>query len=105
MIKHQNIKDLSPFLEGLNALKIFTDEQLELVHISMQEDEKIAEHSNDVDVLFYVLSGKGRLTVEEEEAYLEKGSFVEIKKDLKRSWKNLGIIPFCLLAIKKMSNN
>lgn len=105
MIKHQNIRDLKPFLESFNALKIFSDGEIELIHITLNEGEKIAEHTNDVDVMFYVLSGKGRLIVEEESAYLEKGSFVEIKKNLKRSWENLGINPMCLLAIKKLSNN
>ena len=102
MINSQNIKDLKPFKKGLNALKLFTDEQVELIHITLKPQEKIAMHKNNIDVIFYVLTGKAKLFVETDEELVEKGTCVEVKKDLDRSWENIGIEPFSVLAIKKM---
>ncbi len=105
MINYLNISDLKPFEQGLNALKLFTDKSLEIIHITMNEGESIAEHTNSVDVLFYVVSGKAKLTVNKEHTLLEEGSFVEIKKDLIRSWENIAPNSTCLLAIKRVGQN
>ena len=102
MIKIQNIKDLEPFKEGLNALKLFSDEQIEMIHITLKPQERIELHKNSIDVIFFVLSGKAKLTVENDSELVEKGSCVEVKKNLDRSWVNIGIDHFSVLAIKKM---
>lgn len=97
-----NIKDIKPFQEGLNALKIFSDQQLEMIHITLLSHEKIEMHKNDIDVVFYVLEGKAKLSIENESGILEKGSCIEVKKDLNRAWENIGKEPFNVLAIKKI---
>jgi len=102
MIKVKNIRDLSPIREGLNALKMFSDDRLEVIHLTLLNGEIIEKHKNDVDVVFYVLEGKAVLIVDEERYIVEKGSCLEVKKDLNRSWQNLGLSPLCLMAIKKM---
>ena len=102
MIKVKNIKDLTSMKKGLNALKLFSDESLEVIHITLSEGEIIKEHKNSVDVVFYVLEGKGELIVEGEKYHIEKGSCLEVKRDLIRSWENVSVLPLCLMAIKKM---
>ena len=102
MIKLLNIKDLEPFKEGLNAVKLFKDENLELIHITLSLKERIPNHENNIDVVFYVLSGKALVVVNNEKQYVEKGDCFEIKKDLTRSWENIGDSPLCIMAIKKM---
>ena len=101
MINVKNIRDLSPFKEGLNALKLFSDKKIEIIHITLAKDERIDSHKNIQDVVFYVLSGKGELIVENDKCHLKEGSCVEVKKDLDRSWKNTGDSSLCLMAIKK----
>jgi len=101
MIKVQNIKDLTSVKEGINALKLFSDEAIEIIHLTLLPEDKIELHKNKIDVIFYVLEGKGELQVELEKVFIEKGSCVEVKKDLNRSWENKGDSPLCLMAIKK----
>lgn len=103
MVNVKNIKDLTPFKEGLNALKLFSDKELELIHITLSKGQRIDTHKNLQDVVFYVLSGKGELVVENDKCHLEEGSCVEVKKGLGRSWENTGDSPLCLMAIKKMA--
>ncbi len=102
MIKTNNIRDLTTIKEGLDALKLFSDDSLEVIHITLSEGEIIKEHKNNVDVVFYVLEGKGELVVEGEKYHIEKGSCLEVKRELNRSWENVNGLPLCLLAIKKM---
>ena len=101
MLKIQNIKDLTSIKEGINALKLFSDEAVEIIHLTLLPSDKIELHKNSLDVIFYVLEGKGELQVEHEKCHIEKGSCVEVKKDLDRSWENIGDTPLCLMAIKK----
>lgn len=102
MLNIQNIKDLKPFVEGLNALKLFSDSTLEILHITLSVGERIETHKNAIDVVFYVLSGKGELTVGSEQHHIDKGSCVEVLKDIDRSWGNTDVNPLCLMAIKKL---
>ena len=101
-INIKNIRDLKPFKDSLNALKLFSDDRLTLIHITLSVGEQIELHKNAVDVVFYVLDGKGELQVENETFSVEKGSCVEVKKDLDRAWRNNSTFPLCLLAIKKL---
>ena len=102
MLKSVNINNIKPFKEGLNALKLFSDGQVEMIHITLLPQEKIKMHKNSVDVIFYVLEGKAELSVEQEQLIVEEGSCIEVKKDLDRSWENTEMEPFKVLAIKKM---
>ena len=101
MLKVQNIKDLTSIKKGINALKLFSDDTVEIIHLTLLPKDKIELHKNSLDVVFYVLEGKGELIVDEEECYIEKGSCVKVKKNLNRSWENIGDLPLCLMAIKK----
>ena len=101
MIKIQNIKDLVSVKKDINALKLFSDETVEVIHLTLLTGDKIRLHKNSLDVIFYVLEGKGELQVELEKHHVEKGSCLEVKKNLDRSWENIGNSPLCLMAIKK----
>ena len=101
MLKIQNIKDLTSVKKGINALKFFSDDTIELIHLTLKPEDKIELHKNSLDVVFYVLEGRGELEVDNEKHHIEKGSCVEVKKDLNRSWENIGNLPLALMAIKK----
>lgn len=102
MLKIQKINEITPFTQGLNALKLFSDSTLEILHITLSIGERIDTHKNNIDVVFYVLSGKGTLIVGLENHEIEAGSCVEVLKDLDRSWENSGSDPLCLMAIKRL---
>jgi len=102
MLKIHNIKDLKAFTEGLNALKLFSDSTLEILHITLSVGERIDTHKNSIDVVFYVLSGNGELVVDTDIHNIESGSCLEVPKELDRSWENTGDQALCLMAIKKL---
>ena len=101
MLKVQNIKDLKSLKEDINVFKLFSDNTIELIHLTLQPNDKIKLHKNSLDVVFYVLEGEGELIVENEERHIKKGSCVEVKKNLDRSWENISNLQLCLMAIKR----
>ena len=102
MLKIQNLKNLKPFTESLNALKLFSDDKLEIIHITLAVGEIIPLHQNNVDVVFFVLSGIGEVIVDGEKYSAKKDDCLEIKKDLNRSWQNTGTESLLVIAVKKM---
>lgn len=87
-------------IPGLNARKMFTSDRTELIHLVLGPGENLPQHSNPFDVIFYVLNGKGLLTVEGESAELETHDTVDVNAGMQRSWINRGDEELRLLVIK-----
>ena len=72
----------------------------ELVEFHLDSGESIPEHTNPVNVVFYILKGVGILSLEEESFELQEGDSYAVKKDLQREWKNTGKSALQVLVIK-----
>ena len=84
------------------AHRLFQSEQLEVVHISLQPGEEIPVHQNNVDVLFFFISGSGIVTTAEEQSELAAGDLADISKGVQRGLKNHTSNELKVLVIKKM---
>ncbi|MDD4457879.1 MAG: cupin domain-containing protein [Syntrophotalea acetylenica] len=73
---------------------------VEVIHILLRPGETVPLHDNPFDVLFYVLEGRGELTIEDEVQQVGGDSLIEIRTGTLRGWKNTGTEPVRLLVIK-----
>jgi len=87
-------------IPGLKARKMFTGEKAELIHLVLGPGECLPLHANPFDVVFYVLKGKGQLSIENESATLTIGDTVEVKANIQRGWANTGEEDLALLVVK-----
>ena len=84
----------------MDAWKLISNANCELITLELKPNESIEKHINPKDVIFYTLSGKGVLLIEEKEFNLSKGECIEVAKGLNRTWLNKGIESLILLVIK-----
>ncbi len=85
---------------NLDGRKIFTNEKVELVHLTLKPSEEIALHANPFDVNFFILEGKGTVIFEDESINVEPNTSVFIEKNKQRGMKNNGDRLFKVLVVK-----
>lgn len=78
-------------------------ENNDIVELQILKDGIVPPHSLPIDVTFYVISGKGKITIADEVIEASKGDVISVKKDLDRSWLNPSDEPLKLLVIKQKS--
>ncbi|MCF8296220.1 MAG: cupin domain-containing protein [Saprospiraceae bacterium] len=89
----------------LDGKILFSQENIEIVHLTLQPAEEIDIHKNPVDVLFWVLNGTATLTIETEEHVFGVGNLIEVGCEENRGWKNTGDEKFEILVIKLVKPN
>jgi len=78
------------------------DESIELIHLLLSPNEKLARHSNPFDVVFYVLSGTGTLEVEAETITMSANMCLPVKAGIDRGWTNTSNEDLRILVLKKI---
>jgi len=84
----------------LNGRRMFTNDKVELVHLTLKPNEEIGLHANPVDVVFFILEGTGTVYFEELAYPVKANSSVFIEKDKQRGMKNTGVGDFRVLVVK-----
>lgn len=82
------------------ALKCFGQENLEIILLTLKRGESIPLHKNPFEVLFYVKSGKGILTVESTAYPLSENDLASVSNNENRSWTNQDEEPLELIVMK-----
>lgn len=90
--------DKVPF--NLDGRVMFTNEKVELVHLTLKPGEEIPLHSNPFDVIFYILEGNGTIIFGQESSTVEPNSSIFIEKDKQRGMKNSNEGAFKVLVCK-----
>jgi quercetin dioxygenase-like cupin family protein len=101
IIKLANLKSI---LENIEAKKLYTDRNIEIINIAIAPSQSIPTHKNDIPALFTITSGKGKLTANGEEVDIEAGDFVRIEKDLDRKWENTGNTTLNIIVTKLLKS-
>jgi len=55
--------EITPNPHGIDARILWESEHLQLVHITLKPGEKLKKHITPVNVIFYVLEGKGIIEI------------------------------------------
>lgn len=79
--------------------KVFTsDSKTEVVQLDFEPGGGLAAHKTPVDVIFYCLSGKGIITIEDEEYPVEESVMLDSPADIPHAVANRGDGHFLLLV-------
>lgn len=85
------------FSKGIVLNKV---NNVELVELTIKHGGLVPEHSLPMEVVFYVVSGKGKLVVEEKEWEMQPGDSVKVKANCKRIWSNNAKADLKLIVMK-----
>lgn len=88
-----------------DARVMHSDGPVEVIHILLQPGEGVPPHDNPFDVVFYVLEGRGELTIEDQIQQVAADNLIAIPTGTQRGWKNTGSAPVRLLVIKLLNAN
>jgi len=100
--------DKTPISENphnVDVRKLHGSPSTDVVVITLQPGEMLKKHMTPVDVLFYVLEGKGLVVVGDEETGVEKNSLVESPKNVPHLLINDSEDVFRVMVIKKLTTS
>lgn len=89
--------------DGLRGVSRYLSEDLELVELSLAPGAELFKHELPIPVVFYVLQGRGILTLDGEETEVEQGDILECPPASQRQWRNIGTCELSLLVMKKIA--
>ena len=90
--------DQVPF--KLDGRTMFSNDKVELVHLTLKPTEEISLHSNPFDVIFFILEGSGTIVFEDSAFPVGVNTSVYIEKDKLRGMKNSSRKSFRVLVTK-----
>jgi quercetin dioxygenase-like cupin family protein len=73
---------------GVKAQKLYTSEHASIMQITLKPGEKLRKHIPPVDVVFYVLEGKGIVEIGDEKKEAAKDTRIHNPKGIKMCWYN-----------------
>lgn len=89
-----------PNPHGVDARSISDTENAQVVHITLQPGEALKKHITPVDVVFYVLQGRGVVEIGEERAEVGVDTLIESPAKIAHRWLNESEGPLRILVIK-----
>ena len=101
-MKIVQVKDVlsKPNPHGVDARGISDTENAQVAHITLQPGESLKKHITPVDVVFYVLEGRGVVEIGEERAEVEVDTLIESPAKIVHRWTNESEAPLRILVIK-----
>lgn len=85
---------------ALDAWKLTSSGNIEIIELHLAVGETLDLHPNPLDVIFYVVHGKGEFFTENTKAQVNKGDCFPFEKKTLRGWCNTGQDILKLLVIK-----
>lgn len=76
--------------DGCRILELERNKQYSLAYGELAVGEKSKEHKMEMQELYYIIQGKGKITVNKEEKILEKGDVIVIPENAVQKFENIG---------------
>jgi mannose-6-phosphate isomerase-like protein (cupin superfamily) len=101
-MKIVQVKDVQskPNPHGVDARSISDTEYAQVAYITLQPGEAMKKHITPVDVVFYVLEGRGVVEIGEERAEVEADTLIESPAKIAHRWTNESQRPLRILVVK-----
>lgn len=101
-MKTVEVKDVQskPNPHGVDARSISDTESAQVVHITLQPGESLKKHITPVDVIFYVLEGRGVVEIGDERKEVGKDTLIESPTGIPHRWMNESSEPVRILVVK-----
>lgn len=87
VIQVKNVQS-KPNPQGVDARSISDTKSAQVVHITLQPGEALKKHITPVDVVFYVLEGRGIVEIGEERAEVGPDTLIESPAKIPHRWMN-----------------
>jgi mannose-6-phosphate isomerase-like protein (cupin superfamily) len=102
MMKILPLKEVmsKPNPHGVDARSMSDTENAQVVHITLQPGEALKKHITPVDVVFYVLEGRGVVEIGEESAVVDADTLIESPARVAHRWINESQKTLRILVIK-----
>jgi len=100
-MKPIHINDIEVFRPELNARKVFSMPQVDVISIELQAGQSMPMHINEQNMHFIVLEGQGNLETENQTFDLQTHCTIRVPKGITRAWHNRSQSVLKLLAIKQ----
>lgn len=95
-----NSEQRKEVLKSPQAFLCHKSAEAELVELVMKKGESIPLHLNPVMVIFYVVNGKGDLTIDDDTYSLKGGDIAQVYPEEQRAWINNSEEELKLLVFK-----
>ncbi|MFW9924225.1 MAG: cupin domain-containing protein [Candidatus Thorarchaeota archaeon] len=86
----ERILEIKKSKDGTLVLELEKNNDYSLAYGELQPGEKNNEHKMEMQEVFYILSGKGIITIEEEKKAVKKDSMIVVPIGKKQSMENTG---------------
>jgi len=90
----------SPNPHGVDARKIYDNENAIAVHMTIKPGESLKKHVTPVDVFFYVLEGNGIVEIGNEKKDVTKDMLIESPAKIPHCWYNESENDLGILIVK-----
>ncbi len=87
VIEVKNVRG-KPNPHGVDVRNISDTDSAQVVHITLQPGEALKKHITPVDVVFYVLEGRGIVEIGEERAEVGPDTLIESPAKIPHRWMN-----------------
>lgn len=77
-----------PNPHGIDARNVSDTEKVQVTHITLKPGESLRRHITPVDVIFYVLEGRGIVEIDEERREVEPDTLIESPANIPHCWIN-----------------
>ncbi len=99
VIEVKNVQS-KPNPHGVDARSISDMDSAQVVHITLQPGEALKKHITPVDVVFYVLEGRGIVEIGEERAEVGPDTLIESPAKIPHRWMNESSAIVRILVVK-----
>ena len=89
----------------VDARKLFDSQNAQVIHLELKPGEKLIRHITPVDVIFYVLEGKGIVEIGNEKKEVAKDDLIESPANIPHCWYNESQSVLRFLVIKTPKPN
>lgn len=86
--------------KGVTVIKVKSDFSTQTVNILLEPNSILPIHTTPVDVIFYVIEGKGIVQVGEEKIEVSAGTYIDSPADIPHGWENPFSEKLSVLVIK-----
>ena len=99
-ITEVNSVQSKPNPHGVDARNISDRDSAQVVHITLMPGESLKKHITPVDVVFYVLGGRGVVEIGEERAEVGPDTLIESPAKIPHRWINESDAALRILVVK-----
>ncbi|MBP2031020.1 mannose-6-phosphate isomerase-like protein (cupin superfamily) [Methanohalophilus levihalophilus] len=85
---------------GVDVRSLYNSEHGQMVHITLNPDQKLLKHVTPVDAAVYILEGEAVVEVGDEEEQVGKDTLIEFPKGIPHLVRNAGKAPLRFLVVK-----